>query len=106
MDAGGFDFLVETRSQAGWAQSADDLSVFNPSLFKNINISHGDHITFHAGNFGDVYNFTRAVPHTFLVDDQVNSRGDLLANGSDPPGRHPPPPPPFFSGGGGAAGAG
>src|SRR5690606_22665544 len=73
----------EFRSDARRADATDDQTAFNAGLFIFEDVGHGDHVTFHALHFGDFHDLARAVAQTFLMGDEVNRAGDLLADSAD-----------------------
>ena len=52
------------------------------ALPEDENVLHGDDFAFHAGDFGDVDDFARAVAEAADLNDDVDGRGDLAANGA------------------------
>ncbi len=75
-----FELLHEFRSNSGWLHSADDLAVLNARLFKHKYVLKDDHVALHALNFGHRDDASGTVLHARLLNDQIHSRRDLLAN--------------------------
>ena len=64
-----FNFFDKFRAETRRTKPPDDPSILISDLFKGINVGHGDDIALHTRYFGNVNDFTSAVPHTFLVND-------------------------------------
>ena len=63
---------------------ADDPSVrSHAGLLELENVLQGNLVAFQADDFRDLDHLATAVAHARLVDDDVNRRGDLLADGAD-----------------------
>src|SRR5258707_15725088 len=83
LDARVFDLGHELGPDAGRLDSPDDLAVFERLLLEQEHILEGDFVPFHTLHFGDVGHLARAVAHAALLDDNVDRRADLLADGAD-----------------------
>src|SRR3954453_17559779 len=83
VDIGDFESRHELRSDSSWLHTADDLAVLNARLLEREDVLHNDDIPFHSLNFGDSRNLSRAVLEALLLHDQIDRRGDLLADGAN-----------------------
>ncbi len=62
---------------------AEDAAVLvEPGLRELEDGLHDDRVAFHAGDLGDVGDLARAVGQAGALDDEVDRRGDLLADGA------------------------
>ena len=82
LDARVFDLGHELRAHAGRLDRADDLAVLERLLLEQEDVLEDDLVAFHALHFGDVGDLARAVAHAALLDDHVDRRADLLADGA------------------------
>src|SRR6478672_786468 len=80
MDAHHLELLDELRSDAGRLEAALDLAFDDPGLLEDEPVLHDDHITFHALDLGDVDDLPGPVLEAALLDDEIDRRGDLLAD--------------------------
>src|SRR5215218_1196028 len=83
MDTHHLELLDELRADAGRLQATLDLALDDPGLLEDEHVLHDDDVAFHALDLGDVDDLPRAVLEPALLDDQVDGRGDLLADGAD-----------------------
>src|SRR5262245_24071132 len=83
MDAHHLELLDELGPDAGRLQAALDLAFDDARLLEHEDVLHDDDVAFHALDLGDVRDLPGAVLEAALVDDQVDRRGDLLADGAD-----------------------
>src|SRR5260221_5597741 len=83
MDAHHLELLDELRSDTGRLEAALDLAFDDAGLLEDEHVLHDDHITFHALDLGDVHDLAGTVLEAALLDDEVDRRGDLLADGSE-----------------------
>ena len=83
LNSGNAQALGESRTDAGGHEVADDLAGFaNATFAKDEDVLHGDDIAFHAGDFRDVGDFTSAVTETRDLNDYVDRRSNLPADGA------------------------
>src|SRR3970040_346066 len=75
--------LDELGTDAGRLQPALDLAVEDARLLEDEDVLHDDDVALHPLDFGDVGDLAGAVLEPRLVDDEVDRRGDLLADGAD-----------------------
>ena len=68
------DPVHELRSQSGWPQSCDDLTILNPGLLKNKDVGHGDDVAFIPLISVMLTILREPYAHALLMDNQVNSR--------------------------------
>ena len=64
----------------GRAQATNNFTVLIAGLLEEEDIGHGDDIAFHPADFGNIDHFSSAISQTFLVDDQIDRRGNLLSD--------------------------
>src|SRR6478752_339913 len=83
MDAHHLELLDELRSDAGRLEAALDLAFDDTGLLEDEDVLHDDDVAFHPLDLGDVDDLPGAVLQAGLLDDQVDGRGDLLADGAD-----------------------
>src|SRR6478752_7196454 len=83
MDAHHLELLDELRSDAGRLEAALDLAFDDTGLLEDEDVLHDDDVAFHPLDLGDVDDLPGPVLQTALLDDQVDGRGDLLADGAD-----------------------
>src|SRR5262245_47271127 len=81
VDAHDLELLDELRADAGRLQATLDLALGHAGLLEDEHVLHDDDVAFHALDFGDVGDLARAVLEAALMDDQVDCRGHLLADG-------------------------
>src|SRR5580692_199660 len=60
--------------------AANFSGLVNAAALKNENVAQGDHVVFHAGDFGDSDDFARTVGKTRDLDYGMDGVGDLMAN--------------------------
>ena len=79
-----FEFREELGLQACGLEAADGFAVFIKSLLHVAEkVLEDDDVAFHLLYFSDVGDFTRTVLDTGLVNDEIDSRRDLAADGAD-----------------------
>src|SRR3990172_4906736 len=83
VDAHGLEVLDELRPDAGRLQAALDLPVEDARLLEHEHVLHDDRVALHPLDLGDVDDLAGPVLEAGLVDDEVDGRGDLLADGPD-----------------------
>ena len=82
-DAADLELLEEFGLHAGGHEVADDFAVVvKAGLFEAEEILCGDGTAFHVLDFGDVGDLAAAVAHAGLVQDEVDGRRNLLADGA------------------------
>ena len=62
-------------------EPALDLALDDARLLEHEHVLHDDDITLHALDLGDVDDLARPVLEARLLDDEIDRRGDLLADG-------------------------
>src|SRR6476660_4858662 len=82
IDPHDLELLDELRPDAGRLEPALDLAFDDTGLLEDEDVLHDDDVTFHALDLGDVDDLPGPVLEAALLDDQVNRRGDLLADGA------------------------
>src|SRR4029079_1994792 len=82
MDAHHLELLDELRPDACRLEPALDLSFDDARLLEDEDVLHDDDVAFHALDLGDVRDLPGPVLEAGLVDDQVDRRRDLLADGA------------------------
>src|SRR5712691_3686903 len=83
MDAHHLELLDELGANAGRLEPALDLALDDTRLLEHEDVLHDDDVAFHPLDLGDVDDLPGAVLETALLDDEVDRRGDLLADGPD-----------------------
>src|SRR6202008_3581970 len=83
MDAHHLELLDELRPDPGRLQAALDLALDNARLLEDEHVLHDDDVAFHALDLGDVDDLPGPILEAALLDDEVDRRGDLLADGAD-----------------------
>src|SRR3954471_536332 len=83
MDAHHLELLDELGADAGRLEATLDLALDDSRLLEDEYVLHDDDVAFHPLDLGDVHDLPRAVLETALLDDQVDSRRDLFADGAD-----------------------
>ena len=80
---GGGEALGEMWRLAGGVEDAANFAAFvDAAAVEDENVLQGDHVAFHAGDFGDGDDFARAVGEARDLDDGVDGVRDLLADGA------------------------
>src|SRR5579859_6488967 len=75
------ELVGERRANAGGFHAAADLALAVDTLVLEMeDVLQGQRLALEAGHFGDVRHLAAAVAEARLLDDQVNSGGDLLAD--------------------------
>src|SRR3954451_8678900 len=82
MDAHHLELLDELGADAGRLGAALDLAFDDPGLLEDEDVLHDDDVAFHPLDLGDVDDLPGPVLEAALLDDQVHSRGNLLADGA------------------------
>ena len=81
-DTAGFEMFDAAGPDAGGFEVSEGSSVFIDSILnKAEDVLHDDDITFHTDDFGDVSDFSGATLKSAGLDDEVDSGGDLFADG-------------------------
>src|SRR3954464_8225453 len=83
IDAHDFELLDELRPDARRLQPALDLAFDDTGLLEDEHVLHDDDVAFHPLDLGDVDDLPGPVLEAALLDDEVDGRGDLLAEGAD-----------------------
>src|ERR1700741_2967314 len=83
VDAHHLELLDELGTDAGRLEATLDLAFDDTGLFEDEDVLHDDDVAFHALDLGDVDDLPGPVLEAALLDDQVDRRGDLLADGAD-----------------------
>src|SRR3954452_16970862 len=81
IDPHDLELLDELRPDPCRLEPALDLAFDDAGLLEHEDVLHDDDIAFHPLDFGDVHDLARPVLETRLLDDEVDRRGDLLADG-------------------------
>ena len=80
LDAGLLELLHERRPDAGRDELALDLAVLHPGLLEHEDVLGQDLVVLDPVDLGDVDDLAGPVLQASRVDDQVDRRGDLLAD--------------------------
>src|SRR5262245_29784881 len=83
MDAHHLELLDELRPDARRLEPALDLAFDDTGLLEDEHVLHDDDVAFHALDLGDVDDLPGPVLQAALLDDEVDRRGDLFADGAD-----------------------
>src|SRR6476646_748055 len=81
VDAQHLELLDERGTEAGRLEAAMDLALDDTGLLEDEHVLHDDDVAFHALDLGDVDDLPGPVLQAALLDDEVDGRGDLLADG-------------------------
>src|SRR3954471_13564351 len=81
IDSHDLELLDELRPDPCRLEPALDLAFDDTRLLEHEHILHDDDITLHPLDLGDVHDLAGAVLETRLLDDEVDRRRDLLADG-------------------------
>src|SRR6476659_4859207 len=81
VDAHDLELLDELRPDPGRLQPALDLALDDTGLLEDEHVLHDDDVAFYALDLGDVDDLPGPVLEAALLDDEVDRRGDLLADG-------------------------
>ena len=77
------NFSTNLGRMPGRLEAALDLALDDAGLLEDEHVLHDDDVAFHALDLGDVDDLAGPVLEPALLDDQVDRRGDLLADGAD-----------------------
>src|SRR6476659_576793 len=80
VDAHDLELLDELGPDPGRLEPALDLALDHAGLLEDEHVLHDDDVAFHALDLGDVDDLPGPVLEAALLDDEVDRRGDLLAN--------------------------
>src|SRR6185436_21094553 len=81
VDAHDLELLDELGPDPGRLQPSLDLALDDAGLLEDEHVLHDDDVAFHALDLGDVDDLPGPVLEAALLDDEVDRRGDLLADG-------------------------
>src|SRR3954454_1601304 len=81
IDSHDLELFDELRPDPCRLEPALDLAFDDAGLLEHEDVLHDDDIAFHPLDFGDVHDLAGPVLETRLLDDEVDRRGDLLADG-------------------------
>src|SRR5437762_1073103 len=74
------ELLDELGPDPGWPQAALALAIVDGRPRDHEDVLHDDHVALHALHLGDVHDLARAILEVVLVDDEVDSGHDLVAD--------------------------
>src|SRR6185312_7665118 len=80
VDAHDLELLDELGPDPGRLEPALDLALDHAGLLEDEHVLHDDDVAFHALDLGDVDDLPGPVLEAALLDDEVDRRGDLLAD--------------------------
>src|SRR5205823_14400858 len=75
------ELLDKLGANPGRSQPALNLALDDGGLLEHEDVLHDDHVALHPLYLGDVHDLARAILEAVLVDDEVDSGRDLLADG-------------------------
>src|SRR6187455_1715670 len=81
VDAHDLELLDELRPDTGRLEASLDLALDHAGLLEDEHVLHDDDVAFHALDLGDVGDLPGPVLQAALVHDEIDRRGDLLADG-------------------------
>src|SRR6186997_1595261 len=81
VDAHDLELLDELGPDPGRLQPSLDLALDDSGLLEDEHVLHDDDVAFHALDLGDVDDLPGPVLEAALLDDEIDRRGDLLADG-------------------------